>query len=316
VKKLAWLIFSALFLFSPVLVQAAAWPDKAIRIISPFAAGDAIDNTARVLAESLKGILKTPVMVQNIPGGGGAVGLTEAARAEPDGYTVVIASTGALTAGPLVNKGGFDPGDFVPLARLVTLPLALAVGEKSPYATLQDLVKAAQSGELSYATPGPSSKQRIVMTQFAKKHGMKLVHVAGKSGTDAATKAMTGEVDFVFTPLPVFENLARSGKLKVLAVSAEARADYMPDVPTFKECGYSAPGELWFGFLVRREVPARIADILGQAVKKAVEMKETRQLYEKLRFTDGYLDRESFARVIEDNMAEHKIVLKELGLIK
>ncbi|MDR2745381.1 MAG: tripartite tricarboxylate transporter substrate binding protein, partial [Desulfovibrio sp.] len=289
-KKFALLIFATFILLAPSLLPAAGYPDKAVRVISPFAAGDAIDNTARVIAERLKSILKTPVVVQNIPGGGGAVGLAEAAKADADGYTMVMASTGALTAGPLVNKGGFDPDDFVPLARLVTMPLALAVGEKSPYSTLRDIVTAAKTKELSYSTPGASSKQRIVMTRFARENGMKLVHVAGKGGTDAATKAMTGEVDFVFTALPVFENLARSGKLKVIAVSAEKRADYMPDVPTFKESGYSAPGELWFGLLLRKEVPAHIRDILGKAVREAVNQEETKQLYAKLRFSDGYLD--------------------------
>ncbi|MDR1658917.1 MAG: tripartite tricarboxylate transporter substrate binding protein [Desulfovibrio sp.] len=315
-KKHLLFVFSTFILLMPSLLLAAVYPGKAIRIISPFAAGDAIDNTARVMAERLKSILKTPVVVQNIAGGGGAVGLAEAAKAEADGYTLAIASTGALTAGPLVNKGGFEPDDFAPLARLVTMPLAVAVGEKSPYKSLQDIVTAAKAKELSYSTPGPSSKQRIVMTQFAKKNGMKLVHVAGKGGMDAATKAMTGEVDFVFTALPVFENLARSGKLKIIAVSAEKRADYMPDVPTFKESGYSAPGELWFGLVLRKEVPAQIRNILDKAIREAASQEETKQIYAKLRFTDGYLDQDAFKKVIDDNIADHKTVLKELGLIK
>ena len=315
-KRLIMIGLAILIPALPFTASAAKFPTKPIRIISPFAAGDAIDNTARVMAERMRTILNVHVIVQNIPGGGGAVGLAEAAKAAPDGYTLAIASTGALTAGPLITDSGFSPSDFTPLARLVTLPLAVAVNDKSPYKTLKDIVEAAKTKEISYSTPGASTKQRIVMTQFAKDNGLKLIHIAGKGGTDAATKAMTGEVDFVFTALPVFENLARAGKLKVLAVAADKRADYMPAVPTFKEEGYPTLDSLWFGLLVRKGVPADAMAALENAIRDAVSQEETRQLYAKLRFTDSYLDGPGFAKVIEANLENHKVVLKEIGLIK
>ena len=312
-------LLTALFTLLPALygtASAADFPTKPLRIISPFAAGDAIDNTARVMAGRMSSILKVQVIVQNIPGGGGAVGLAEAAKAAPDGHTLAIASIGALTAGPLITESGFSPSDFIPLARLVTLPLAVAVGGDSPYTSLKELVDAAKTKELSYSTPGASSKQRIVMTRFAKDHGLKLIHIAGTGGMDAATKAMTGEVDFVFTALPVFENLTRAGKLKVLAVAADTRAEYMPNVPTFKEEGYSTLDSLWFGLIVRKGVSAAIVTTLENTVKTAVNQEETKELYAKLRFTDSYLDGPGFAKVIEANLENHKVVLKEIGLIK
>lgn len=315
-KRFFSLAVAALTLTLPLTALAADFPSKPIRIISPFAAGDAIDNTARVMAERMRTILKVQVIVQNIPGGGGAVGLAEAAKAAPDGYTLAIASTGALTAGPLITDSGFSPDDFTPLARLVTLPLAVAVNEKSPYKSLKELVEAAKTKEITYSTPGASTKQRIAMTQFAKDAGLKLIHVAGKGGTDAATKAMTGEVDFVFTALPVFENLARAGKLIVLAVAADERVDYMPNVPTFKEQGYPTLDSLWFGLIVRKGVPDAAMKALEGAIKDAVSQKETKDLYAKLRFTDSYIDGPAFAEVIKANLANHAVILKEIGLIK
>ncbi len=315
-KRIFLLMFAAASLLAAPAAFAAAYPSKPIRIISPFAAGDAIDNTARILAERMHKELKTAVVVQNIAGGGGAVGLAEAARAAADGHTLVVASTGALTAGPLISQSGFEPEDFTPLARLVTMPLAVAVGENSPYKTLADLVAAGKSKELSYSTPGASSKQRIFMTQFAKDNGIKLAHIAGKSGNDAATKAMTGEVDFVCTPLAVFENLAKAGKLRVLAVASAEPVPYMPEVPTFKKAGYNVTGELWFGLLVRKGVPAEAMDVLKKAVADATAQKETKELYAKLRFEDGYLDSAAFGKVIQENIDNHKVILKELGLIK
>lgn len=315
-KRLLGLAAAAMVLALPLAASAANFPSKPIRIISPFAAGDAIDNTARVMAERMRSILNVQVIVQNIPGGGGAVGLAEAARAAPDGYTLAIASTGALTAGPLITDSGFEPDDFTPLARLVTMPLAVAVNDKSPYTSLKELVEAAKTKELSYSTPGASTKQRIVMTQFAKDNGLKLIHIAGKGGTDAATKAMTGEVDFVFTAVPVFENLARGGKLTVLGVAADERVDYMPNVPTFKEEGYPTLDNLWFGLIVRKGVPAEAVSILENAIKDAAGQKETKELYAKLRFTDGYLNGPAFGEVIKANLENHKVVLKAIGLIK
>lgn len=304
------------FLFMTTAALAADFPDKPVRIISPFSAGDAIDNTARVIAERMQGILKTPVIVQNIAGGGGAVGLAEAKRAPADGYTLVMASTGALTAGPLISDSGFVPEDFIPLGRLVTMPLAVAVRTESPYQTLDDLVRAGKEKKLTYATPGASSKQRIAMTQFAKENGMSLAHVAGKSGNEAATKAMTGEVDFVCTPLAVFDNLAKAGKLRVLAVASDKRADYMPDVPTFREAGYAPLDNLWFGLLVNRNVPPQVLEKLRAAVREAATNPETQKVYQTLRFEDGYLDGDAFAAVIRANIDNHQVILKEIGLIK
>ena len=315
-KFFSRLVATAMVLALPLTAFAADFPSKPIRIISPFAAGDAIDNTARVMAERMRSILNVQVIVQNIPGGGGAVGLAEASRAEPDGYTLAIASTGALTAGPLITNSGFTPDDFVPLARLVTMPLAVAVNDKSPYKSLNDLFEAAKTKELSYSTPGASTKQRIVMTQFAKENGLKFIHIAGRGGTDAATKAVTGEVDFVFTALPVFENLARAGKLKVLGVSADDRVAYMPNTPTFKEEGYATLDNLWFGLIVRKGVPAEALSALENALKNAASQQETKELYAKLRFTDSYLDGPAFGDVIKANIENHKVVLKDIGLIK
>lgn len=299
-----------------VTPASAAYPDKPIRLIVPFAPGDAIDNTARVLGERMRQVLGQPVVVQNIAGGGGAVGIAEAKKSPADGYTLAVVSTGAMTAGPLISNSGFTPADFTPVAQLVTMPLAVAVGEGSPYTTMQELVEAGKTKELTFSTPGASTKQRIAMTGFAKDNGIQIVHVAGKSGMDAATKAMTGEVDFVITGAPVFEALAKSGKLRVLAVGAPERVDYLPGTPTFRELGYKDIDQLWFGLIVRKEVPADVLATLEKAVADAVSQQETKDLYTQLRYTDGYLDGPAFAAVIEANLAEHAVILKELGLIK
>lgn len=316
-KRIVYLTVLACLLFTlPAIARAAKFPENPIRIICPFGAGDAIDNTARVLAERMRTVLGVSVVVQNIAGGGGALGIAEGKKAAPDGYTLVIVSAGAITAGPLISNSGFMPSDFIPLAELVSMPIAVAVGENSPYKTMADLVEAGKSKELSFSTPGASTKQRISMTAFAKENGLTFVHIAGKSGSDAATKAMTGEVDFVCVGAPVFEPLAKAGKLRVLAVGSEERVPYLPDTPTFKELGYTTPDQLWFGLVVRKEVPADRIAILADAVRDAAAQPETKALYTTLRYTDSYLPGPEFAKLIESNIEQNAIILKDLGLIK
>ena len=294
----------------------AGFPSGPVRIIVPFAPGDSIDNTARVMAERMRRQLGVPVIVQNIAGGGGSQGIAEAAKAPADGQTLIMVSTGALTAGPLISDSGFEPDDFVPLAQLVENPLAVAVPEGSPYKSMTDLVNAAKTKKLSYSTPSPTTKQRISMTQFAKEQGFELTHVSGQGGTGAALKALSGEVDFVFTAAPVFVPLAKSGKLRVLAMGADQRVSYMPDVPTFKELGYPTPDRLWFGLMVRTGTPDEAVQKLSGAIRDAASQKETRDMYEKLRFTEAYLDGPAFQKVIDANLANHKNVLQDLGLLK
>ena len=295
---------------------AEAFPKNPIRIIVPFAPGDAIDNTARVMAERMRKVLNVPVIVQNIAGGGGSQGIAEAAKAPADGYTLAMVSTGALTAGPLISDSGFVPADFVPLAQLVENPLAVAVPESSPMKSMADLVTAAKAKKLSYATPSPTTKQRISMTQFAKDQGFELTHVSGQGGTGAALKALSGEVDFVFTAAPVFIPMVKGGKLRVLAMGADERVPYMADVPTFKELGYATPDRLWFGLLVRAGTPADVVKRLEDAVRDAASQPETKAMYERLNFTDAYLDGPAFQKVIDANITNHKAILDDLGLLK
>lgn len=303
-------------LLTGAALAAKDFPKNPIRVIVPFAPGDSIDNTARVIAERMRRVLGVPVIVQNIAGGGGSQGIAEAAKAPADGYTLVMVSTGALTAGPLISDSGFEPQDFVPLALLVENPLALAVPGASPFKDMKELVAAAKEKKLSYSTPSPTTKQRISMTAFAKENGFELTHVSGQGGTGAALKALSGEVDFVFTAAPVFVPMGKAGKLRVLAMGADERVPYMPNVPTFKELGYPTPDRLWFGLIVRKGTPEDVIARLEEAIKNAASQPETRQMYEKLNFTDAYLDAADFQKVIDANLANHKAVLGELGLLK
>ena len=296
----------------------AEYPEKPIKIIVPFGAGDSLDGTARVIADQLKKALGVAFVVQNIAGAGGGKGTAEAKKAKGDGYTLLMGSTGALTARPLISKPGYVTADFVPLAQLVEVPIGLAVASGSPFNSVKDIVEAARKnpGGVKYATPGPGATQHINMEIFAKAQGIKLTHIGGRGGKGAVTKTLTGEVDFVFVGAPNYTALAKGGKLRVLAVAADGRVSYLADVPTFKEQGYNFTVAVWFGLLTRQGTPQPVVDKLRRVIAEVANAPETDAYYRKFNFNKAFLDGAGFQKRIDANVAKHQAVLKDIGLIK
>lgn len=296
----------------------AEYPDKAVRIIVPFGAGDALDGTARVIADQLKKALKVPFVVQNIPGAGGGKGTAEAGKAAADGYTLLMGSTGALTARPLISKPGYATDSFVPLAQLVEVPIGLAVKTDSPFKSVTDIVKAAKAkpGAIKYATPGPGATQHINMEIFAKSQLISFKHIGGRGGKGAITKTLSGEVDFVFVGAPNYTGLAKGGRLRVVGVAADGRVPYFAEVPTFKEQGYDFTVAVWFGLLTRKGTPQPVIDKLRAVIGEVAKQPSTAALYRRFNFNEAFLDSDGFQMRIDANVAKHRVVLKEIGLIK
>lgn len=301
-----------------VPIAAAEYPEKPVEIIVPFGAGDALDGTARVISERLKDSLGVPFIVKNIPGAGGGKGTAEANKAKRDGYTLLMGSTGALTARPLIKDPGYKTSDFVPIAQLVEVPIGLAVAADSPFQSVQDIVDAAKAapGKIKYSTPGPGATQHINMEIFAKDQGIEMTHIGGRGGKGAVTKTLSGEVDFVFVGASNYTSLAEAGKLRVIAVAAGQRVPYLPDAPTFKEQGYDFEVAVWFGLLTHNGVPDAVVEKLRGAVYAVADTQETRDLYKKFHLNEAFLDGGAFQKRIDANVAKHSVVLKDIGLMQ
>ncbi|AJY44916.1 tripartite tricarboxylate transporter substrate binding protein [Martelella endophytica] len=313
-KRIGLLAFAA-FAMAP----AAAWaeyPEKPVQIIVPYGAGDAIDGTARVIAKLLQEHFKSPFIVRNVAGAGGGVGTAEAAKAPADGYTLLVASTGALTARPIMADAGYETDDFVPLAELVETPIAVAVAADSPLTSISDLVTAAKDGEVTFSTPGPGSSQHVSMSDFVDQQGIELTHISGDGGKGAVTKALSGEVDFSFVGAPVYKSLAQAGQLKVIGVAADEELDYLPGAETFKEQGFDFTSSVWFGLVVKKGTPNDVIASLDGALKEIAASDELAELYEKFSYNDAFKDSAGFAEVIDASVAQNKKVLGELGLAK
>ena len=307
---------TALTVIASPMAIAADFPSKPIRIIVPYGAGDALDASTRVVAEQMKQVLGVPVIVQNIAGAGGSKGLGEGRKADPNGYTIIMTGTGSLTGRPLMTDPGYKTEDFVALGQLSEIPLAIAVKPDSPFRTVGDIVAAAKKGDVTYSTPGAGATQHINMSVFANKIGVKLTHVSGKGGKGAMVKALSGEVGFSYVGAPVYSAMAKAGKIRVITVSSPKRLDWLPDTPTFKESGYDHLGSVWFGMIAPKGVPEPVLAKLRDAIKTAASSKKSQDLYRKMNLVPAYLDADAFAKVIAGSVANYKVVLGELGMLK
>ncbi len=295
----------------------AEYPEKAVEIIVPFGAGDAIDGTARVMSEQLRDEMGVPFVVRNIPGAGGGRGFAEANKAEADGYTLLMPSTGAMTARPQISDSGYTTEDFVPIAQLVEVPIGIAVADDSPFESVEDIIAAAEEepGSVTYTTPGPGSTQHINMESFADEHDIELIHIGGRGGKGAVTKALSGEVDFAFVGASNYTALEDAGRLRVLAIAAAERPPYFPHVPTFQEEGYDFEAVVWFGLVTNEGIPEERLEKLRSVVADVAQSDATGELYERFKLTPAYLDSDAFQELIDDTVAEHEDVLKAIGLI-
>ena len=258
----------------PSAAQAQAWPARQpIKVIVPLSAGSAIDSVARVVVDQLSRQLGQTILIENRVGAGGTLAVAAAAKAEADGYTLLIHSTThAVTATTYANPGYDARRDFTGVTALVSVPNVLAVPPKK-YKTLKDLVNAglASPGSLNYATVGPGSASHLNAERFLAATGLKAQTVPFKGGPEALTDIMTDRVQFYFVPLPPARGLMKGGKIDVLAVSGSQRASALPDVPTTVEAGFpNSDYNFWIGMFAPAAIPKDILARLNAETVKAL----------------------------------------------
>lgn len=261
-------------LFSSVLVCAETYPSRPIRLIVPFTAGGGVDIVARTLAQPLSEILGQTVVVDNRAGAGGSLGIAVAARATPDGYTLLLASS-ALTINPSIYKSlPYDPvNDLAPVTLTSVIPLVLVTSPTLPVSSVEALVSLAKSREkrLTYATSGVGNSTHLAMELFNSLTKTQMVHVPYKSTSQKNIDLVTGQVDMMFSALPTAVPFLKDGRMRALAVSGKRRSTVLRDVPTVAEAG--VPGyelESWNGVLAPARTPAAIVARLNSAIVKAL----------------------------------------------
>lgn len=218
------------------------WPNKAVRVIVPFPAGGATDIIARVLAQKFTQLFGQSFVVENRAGASGLIGQTAAARAEPDGYTLLLTGNGPHAVNPgLFEPMPYDPvKDFAQISLTSVLPLVLNVHPSVSAKTLAEFVSwvRANPGKLHYASPGIGSPPHLTMELFKSQNGLDIVHVPYKGSSVAITDLIGGQVSVMFDNALASHQYIKSGKINSLGVGSAARLESLPQVPTFKEAGF------------------------------------------------------------------------------
>jgi tripartite-type tricarboxylate transporter receptor subunit TctC len=274
-KRIARLAAIALFALTAVAARGDTFPSRPIRIVVPFAAGGATDLIARVVGQKLTESMGQAVVVENRPGASGMIGADLVAKAPPDGYTLLMASTAEIAINPsLYSKMSYDPQrDLAPITLAGVTPLILVVNPASPLHSVADIVKEAKAhpGAISFASAGNGSVQHLSGELVKVLTSTDMVHVPYKGAAPALTDVLSGQVTMFFSGMPPAMPHVKSGKLRALAVTTPKRSPAAPDVPTMAEAGVQGFDiSNWFGLLAPAGTPPGILDKLHDEAVKAL----------------------------------------------
>jgi tripartite-type tricarboxylate transporter receptor subunit TctC len=261
--------------------MAQAYPNRAVRVVVPFAAGSATDIAARLLSEEMSNTFKQGFVIDNKPGASARIGAELVAKAAPDGYTILVTTNTSHSANPfLYKKLPYDPiKDFAPVAGIMTIPVIIVVNPKTPVKNLQDLINYAKErpGKVSYGYG--NSIGQVTAAAFAKAAGIDVIATPYKSTPPAMTDLMGEQIGFAVADMASGQALVNSGKLRALAVSSEKRFSQMPDLPTMAETPALNGFELvaWVAMFAPAGTPPDVVNKLSAEVRRILAKPETRE---------------------------------------
>jgi tripartite-type tricarboxylate transporter receptor subunit TctC len=299
--------------------MAQTYPDKPVRLIVPLSAGSAVDTLARIPAEKLSQMWGQQIVVDNRVGANGIIGTEAAAKAAPDGYTLLLANDAALATSPaLYPKLPYDPvRDFAPISLAASIPVILVAHASQPFTSVKELVDYAKAnpGKLHYASGGNGSAQHVPMEMFKQAAGIDLVHVPYKGLAPAFNDVVAGQVPVMFTGLSNAPQHIKAGRIRALAIGAARRSSAMPDLPTMQEAGvagfdYSA----WAGFLAPAGTPAPIVQKVNADLAKVLAQPDVREKLTALGFELAPGTPAEFGDMIRREIAKVAKVVKEAGI--
>ena len=262
---------------------AQPYPSKPIRLVVGFPPGGAADFVSRAFQEPLGRSLGQPIMVENRPGAGSSIAAEHVAKSAPDGYTVLIASPSSILVNPIITpKASFQPlKDLVPISKVSSSPLILAVNPAVPAGSVGELIAHAKKnpGKLNFATSGNGSAPHLAAVLFLRLAGVDMVHVPYKGGGPAVQSVLAGDTQLAFATPPSVLPLVQAGRLRALAITSRAATPLIPGVAGMGEAGL-ADYEIsfWYGFFVPAGTPAEIVRKLFEVTSQVVKAPETARI--------------------------------------
>jgi tripartite-type tricarboxylate transporter receptor subunit TctC len=307
-----------LMLLLPATAAAQGWPTKPIRIIVSSGAGGTADILARMIGERLSPALTQPVVIENRPGAGGHLGAGLVARAEPDGYTLLMSGSPTHSVGPhLFKQLSYEPmRDVPPVAMVAVAPNLLVVNASLPVTSLDDLVRLAREkpGQLTYSSAGNGTSGHLAAELLKSMARVEMRHVPYKSGPEAVTGVLTGDVNFIFFTVPSLLPQVESGKLRALAITSAARSQLVPNVPTVAELGFPGFDVLgWYAFFAPRGTPASVVAKLSAAIEKIVGLPEIRDKMVQLGAEPRYLSPDEVTAFVSVESPRWGQLIRESG---
>ena len=317
-RKIALSVLAATMMMIGGAAAQTDYPTHPVRLIVPFAPGGSTDSQARVLADFLGRALGQQVVVVNVGGAGGTIGLNQGAKAAPDGYTLVTA-TPSMTINPYIQKNiPYDPiKDFEPIALVATSPIVLVVPKDSKIKSVRDLIEMAKAkpGQIRYGSAGIGSATHLSSALFETMAGVHLLHIPYRGAGPALLDVIAGRLDLQFENAPSVLGHVRSGTLRGVAVGSAKRSNLFPDLPTIGDTvpGYEATS--WFGVLAPAKTPRAVVDKVNAAINKALADATVKKQMDALgvELIGGTPDR--FAEFLKARMAELKTVSKAANLV-
>lgn len=312
-------IAAGVALFAAAGTASAAWPDKVIRIVVPFAAGGSTDLVARKIAEGLSQRLGANVIVENRPGAGGTVGTEYVARQPADGYTILMGSVSTHGSAPCVySKLPYDAvKDFTPLTVVATIPNVMSVNQSVPANNLQEFVALLKKEpeKYSFASNGQGTSNHLAAELFKSTAGVSMVHVPYRGSGPALIDLVGGQINMMMDVVMTSYPYIKDGKIKALAVTSPQRSAMLPDVPTVAESGY--PGYeamVWFGMLAPANMPEPLRTKLTDGLVQTLHAPAMKTYLEQQDAQVSDVAGPAFGSMIKDEISKWCQVVKKAGI--
>jgi tripartite-type tricarboxylate transporter receptor subunit TctC len=312
-----WIITLAL---AASAASAQDFPAHPVKIVVPWPASGNVDITARTVAPALSSALGQQVVVENRAGAAGRIGTSAVAKSPADGYTLLLGSSGTITAGPAVFKNiSYDPvKDFIAIGPIQSVPIVLTAAPKTPVSTYREFVALANSkpGGLTIASAGSGSSNHLAIELLMRQAHLKLVHVPYKGSGPAITDLLGSQVETMMDQLTASIEHIRNGRIKALAVSSKVRSPLLPNVPTLDEAG--VPGyeaSTFTGLFAPSGVPAPVADKLTAALRQALSDETVRERYRSMGVDMMDMSRAAFAAYVHADYEKWRTIAREGNIV-
>jgi tripartite-type tricarboxylate transporter receptor subunit TctC len=290
----------------------SAYPDQPIKLVIGFPPGGGGDLYGRLIANALSKSLGQTVVADNRTGAGGNIAADLVAKAKPDGYTLLLAMSGNLAVAPATRPQSIPykvPDDFAPIGMILEAPHGLFVAHGSRFKTARELLDAARTQKLSFASTGAGAAAHMGMEMVAKEAGVEMLHVAYRGSGPAISDMLGGQVDSFFATASPLVNQVRQGQLRLLAITGDKRNPAIPDVPTFKELGANVPVTQWYGLVAPAGTPEAVVKHLSEHLSRVLATPEVRDTIRRDAANERNLPTDAFRSFILEDIARYKTAL-------